>query len=54
MKIKYNLLFWIHIPVFCETTYEMRIDQIKNCSHARSVADIVTVVINVTIRLSHS
>jgi len=54
MKINSNLLFWIHILVYCETTYEMPIVRIKNCSQAKTVADIVTVVINVTISLLHS
>jgi len=53
MKINSNLLFWIHILVFYETTYEMEIVRIKNCSHANTVDDIVTVVINIT-SLLHS
>ena len=37
------LYYYLHILVFYETTYEIHIVWIKNCSHAKTVADIVTV-----------
>jgi hypothetical protein len=37
--------------MFCETTSEMQLVQIKYCRHATTVVGIIIVVINVTILL---